>query len=436
MKVYNYGDLSGQEINKLCARQNLDLDNVFKIVRGIADNIKKRGDAEIRDLGNKFDGVDLEKFALTQDDLDLAAGQVTNDLKIAIKLAKTNIEKFHATQFSENVQKSEKIETSKGVFCWREARAIENVGLYIPGGTAPLFSTLLMSAIPAQIAGCKNIILCTPPNPAPEILWTASLCGIKPENIFQIGGAQAILAMTYGTEQVPKVDKIFGPGNQFVTVAKMMVASEVAIDMPAGPSEVLVIADEKANAKFVTADLLSQAEHGVDSQAILVSNSEIKIHEILAEVKIQLTVLSRQKMAQKSLDNSYAIVCDNLADAIKFSNIYAPEHLILNVADEVLQTTDLMKNIVNAGSVFVGKNACESFGDYASGTNHILPTSGFAKNFSGVSVDSFIKKITFQEISDEGVNNLGPAVELMAAAEELQAHKNAVSVRLESLKNI
>lgn len=426
MKTYNYAQLSPKEIQNLCARQNLDLENIFEIVKKMEKEILEKGDEKIRELSQKFDGVTLDKFCIKKEEYENAENQISEKLKSAIKTAKTNIEKFHKSQISSKI---EKIETTKGVFCWRESRAIETVGLYIPGGTAPLFSTLLMSAIPAQIAKCENIILCTPPNPAPEILWTAKLCDIKPQNIFQIGGAQAILAMSQGTEQVPKVDKIFGPGNQFVTTAKMLVSTKTAIDIPAGPSEVLVIADKNANASFVAADLLSQAEHGEDSQSVLVSLDSKKTTEISNEIKKQLALLSRKEITQKSLNNSFIIQVENPNQALNFSNEYAPEHLILNIKNP----QKYFSKIKNAGSVFVGQNACESFGDYASGTNHILPTSGFAKSFSGVSVESFLKKITFQELTNEGVKKLGKSVEIMAEAEQLNAHKNAVTIRLKTL---
>ena len=430
MKIYNYKELSKKEIESLCDRKNLDLTNVFEIVSQIEKNILNQGDRAISELSKKFDGIALDQFVIEESVYLAAKNKVSETLKSAIKTAKKNVGTFHETQ---KPGKARKIETTPGVFCWRENRAIETVGLYIPGGTAPLFSTLLMSAVPAQIAGCKNIIICTPPNPRPEILYTAQLCGIPASNIFQVGGAQAVLAMAYGTDQIPKVDKIFGPGNQFVTAAKMMVSSHTAIDMPAGPSEVLVIADKAAKASFVAADLLSQAEHGADSQSVLVCNDLEKIKEILNEVTKQLEVLPRKELAQKSIQNSFIIEVENLEAAMNFSNRYAPEHLILNV--ENLELPTLMGKVVNAGSVFVGSNACESFGDYASGTNHILPTSGFAKSFSGVSVDSFVKKITFQEITNQGLENLGPAVETMAQAEDLEGHKNAITVRLEVLKN-
>lgn len=432
MKKYTYNRLSKKEINKICERGGIDMDKIRPIVRGIKDDVYTRGDEAIRELTQKFDGVALEKFAVTEAELEASVAKVDKEFMDAIEVAIDNIRKFHRSQVI-NPMKVEKIETSPGVACWRESRAIERVGLYIPGGTAPLFSTILMTVVPAQIAGCEKIVLCTPPNPAPEILYTAKFLGIPAADIFQIGGAQAIFAMSGGTEQVPKVDKIFGPGNAFVMAAKIMASEVVAIDMPAGPSEVLVVADENANASFVAADILSQAEHGADSQSVLVVNSESKCDEILEAVQVQLEKLPRKEMTQKSLDHSYAVIVENWEDGMDFSNAYAPEHLILNLKESILGP--IQKAIKNAGSVFVGANACESFGDYASGTNHVLPTSGFARNFSGVSVDSFVKKITFQSLTDQGVKELGPAVEVLADREELFAHKNAITVRLEAINS-
>ncbi len=426
MKKYIYNQLSVEDIKKLCQRGGVDMSKIMPIVKNIRADVLKRGDGALRELTKKFDSVDLDEFAVSEEMLKESEKQVDEEFKKAISVAIKNITKFHKTQ---KFDKSEKIETSKGVKCWRESRPIEKVGLYIPGGTAPLFSTILMTVIPASIAGCEEIIICTPPNPAPEILYTAKVLNIPAKNIFQVGGAQAIFAMEMGTNQIPKVDKIFGPGNGFVMCAKILASETVAIDMPAGPSEVLVIADEKAKANFVAADILSQAEHGADSQSVLVTDSEAKCDEILAEVLIQLDRLPRKEMTAKSLEHSYAVIVDNLDQAIDFSNKYAPEHLILNTKNP----ETLLSKISSAGSVFVGENACESFGDYASGTNHVLPTSGFARNFSGVSVDSFVKKITFQEISAQGVRELGRVVEVLADREELQAHKNAVSVRIKSI---
>jgi histidinol dehydrogenase len=356
---------------------------------------------------------------------------VSEELKLAIQSAKQNIEKFHISQKED----PEVIETSEGVQCWRKSVAIEKVGLYIPGGSAPLFSTILMLGIPALLAGCREIILCTPPNKDgeinPAILYTAKLVGIT--KIFKIGGAQAIAAMAYGTKSVTQVYKIFGPGNQFVTKAKELIQQDgVAIDMPAGPSEVLVIADSTCVPKFVAADLLSQAEHGADSQVILVSNDSIIIDKTNEELSAQLNRLPRKEIAQKALENSKSILCSSIEECLELSNYYAPEHLII-----ASNNADVYTNkVVNAGSVFLGNYSCESAGDYASGTNHTLPTNGYARNYSGVSLDSFVRKITFQKLSKEGIKNIGPAIELMAEAEELFAHKNAVTMRLNSLKDV
>lgn len=348
-------------------------------------------------------------------------------MKAAIQLAKDNISKFHEAQ----KQPVQKIETTKGVICWRENRAIETVGIYIPGGSAPLFSTVLMLGVPAILAGCKEIILCTPPNSEgkinPAILYTASLLGIT--KIYCVGGIQAIAAMTFGTEIIAPVNKIFGPGNQYVTAAKQMAQNfGIAIDMPAGPSEVLVIAAESCNPIFVAADLLSQAEHGADSQVILLSNNEKVIDDTLVEISKQLEVLPRKGIAAKAIENSKAILLNNIDECIELSNLYAPEHLIIAVEN----ATNIVSQITNAGSIFLGNYSCESIGDYASGTNHTLPTNGYARNYSGVSLDSFVKKITIQDVSEEGIQNIGPSVELMAEAEGLWAHKNAVTVRLEN----
>ena len=357
-----------------------------------------------------------------------AEGLVADDLKEALKLAHANIEKFHAAQKFEG----EKVETAPGVVCWQKSAAIEKVGLYIPGGTAPLFSTVLMLATPAKIAGCKEIVLCTPPNREgkvnPAILMAAKIAGVN--RIFKAGGVQAIGAMAYGTESVPKVSKIFGPGNQFVMAAKQQVSlHEVAIDMPAGPSEVAVVADDTANPVFVAADLLSQAEHGVDSQVILITNSEALAERVNEEVDRQLALLPRKEIAEKSLEYSKLIIVKDMDEVLEMTNEYAPEHLILAIKDY----TSFADRVVNAGSVFLGNYSCESAGDYASGTNHTLPTSGYAKAYSGVNLDSFCRKITFQELTAEGIRSIGPAVERMAAAEQLDAHKNAMTVRLQSL---
>jgi histidinol dehydrogenase len=365
---------------------------------------------------------------VNEDIIYAASQEVSIELKAAIQLAKQNIEKFHSSQ----IEESKVIETTRGVNCWRESRGIEKIGIYIPGGTAPLFSTVLMLGIPAKLAGCKEIILCTPPNKRgeidPVILYAANLVGIT--SVYSVGGIQAIAAMTYGTESIPKVDKIFGPGNQYVTAAKQLAQNiGVAIDMPAGPSEVLIIADKTCNPSFVAADLLSQAEHGADSQVILLSDSEQVVDETLLELVQQLNLLPRKSITKKALKNSKVIVLKNIKECIEFSNEYAPEHLILAI-DKAKKE---IPNIINAGSVFIGNYSCESAGDYASGTNHTLPTNGYARNYSGVSLDSFVKKITFQKLTKEGIKNIGPAIELMAEAEQLLAHKNAVTLRLKSL---
>lgn len=398
---------------------------VSEIIKEIFTEVEKNGDQALIDYAEKFDSAKIDQLQVTTDKIDDATDLISEDLKLAIQTAKENITKFHASQKNE----IPKIETTKGVICWRENRAIEKVGIYIPGGTAPLFSTVLMLAIPAKLAGSKEIILCTPPNENgninPAILYTAKLCGIS--KIYKTGGAQAVAAMTFGTETISNVYKIFGPGNQFVVAAKDFAQSfGVAIDMPAGPSEVLVIADENAIPEFCAADLLSQAEHGSDSQVIFISTDLKVLNETIEEVKKQIQELPRNEFAQQSLNNSYFILLDSVEEALEFSNLYAPEHLILAVD----QFENYIDKIQNAGSVFLGNYSCESAGDYASGTNHTLPTNAFAKNYSGVSLDSFVKKITFQNLSKEGLENLGKMIELMAEAEGLLAHKNAVSIRL------
>ena len=364
-------------------------------------------------------------------EIELANNIVSKELKSAINVAKQNIEKFHAAQ----KEKKEIVESTRGVKCWRKSVGIEKVGLYIPGGSAPLFSTILMLGIPAKLAGCKEVILCTPPDKKgeinPAILYTANLTGIT--KIFKVGGAQAIAAMAFGTETIPRVNKIFGPGNQFVTKAKELVQQRgVAIDMPAGPSEVLIIADETSKPEFIAADLLSQAEHGADSQVVLLSDNRLMIDQSISEVEKQVDQLPGKSIASEALKNSMAILLSNIDECIEFSNMYAPEHLII-ASEEASYYTD---KIINAGSVFLGKYSCESAGDYASGTNHTLPTNGHAKSYSGVSLDSFVKKITFQKLSKEGLKTLGPAIEVMAEAEGLYGHKNAVTIRLKSISNV
>jgi len=411
----------------LCVRPGIPKTELRDEVYNILSDVKDRRDKALRDYSERFDKVKLQSFLVSPGELTAAAGRVSEPLKNAIEIARKNIEKFHSAQaIIEPV-----IETTTGVKCWRKSIPIEKIGLYIPGGTAPLFSTVLMLVIPAIIAGCKEIVICTPPgkegNIDPLILFTAGILGIK--KIYKVGGAQAIAAMAYGTETIPKVNKIFGPGNQYVTKAKEIVQQDgISIDLPAGPSEVLIIADISANPEFIAADLLSQAEHGTDSQVVMLTDNQDLIEKVEKEIDIQLKQLPRKEIASKSLDNSMFILLNSLNDCIEFSNMYGPEHLIINTAGFEI----LSEKIVNAGSVFLGEYSCESSGDYASGTNHTLPTSGFAKSYSGVSTDSFIRKVTFQELSRTGIENLGPAIEIMAEAELLQAHKNAVTVRLKN----
>jgi histidinol dehydrogenase len=414
----------------LCKRPGLKRENLEQSVTAILNEVKTKGDKALKRYSSEFDGVALTDLKVSSDEIQDSIQVVPADLKKAIQNAKGNIEKFHSAQLSEEKQ----VETTTGVVCWRKNIAIEKVGLYIPGGTAPLFSTILMLGIPARLAGCSEIVLCTPPDRNgkihPVILYTAQLLGIY--SIYKTGGAQAIAAMAFGTESVPKVYKIFGPGNQFVTKAKEYVQQEgIAIDIPAGPSETLVIADNNCNPEFVAADLLSQAEHGPDSQVVLLTDNEEVMRLVKTEIDKQLLQLPRRKITEKSLSNSFLIVLSDLNECIEFSNRYAPEHLIINTSEPTI----LAGKVKNAGSVFLGCFSCESAGDYASGTNHTLPTNGFARSYSGVSTDSFVKKITFQEISKEGILNLGPTIELMAEGELLFAHKNAVTIRLKSLKN-
>lgn len=425
MKTYiNPKKIDWPEILK---RPVFDVSALFAIVQPVLNEIKLNGDAALKKYTLKFDGVDLQNFKVSEAEFAEAEQLVDAELKDAIALAAENILKFHASQLS--VLK--KTETMPGVTCWQKSVPIEKVGLYIPGGTAPLFSTVLMLAIPAQIAGCREIVLCSPPDKQgkinPAILYAAKISGVA--NVFKLGGVQAIGAMAYGTETVPKTSKIFGPGNQYVVAAKQLVSiADVAIDMPAGPSEVLVLADESSNPAFVASDLLSQAEHGADSQVVLVAGSEKVIESVLGEIKIQLEKLPRKQTAAKALENSVSIVLESTEDQVDLINEYAPEHLILNTAN----FEAVAEKIVNAGSVFLGAYTPESAGDYASGTNHTLPTNGWARSFSGVNLDSFMKKITFQQISFEGLKNIGPAIEKMATAELLDAHKNAVSIRLKN----
>ena len=416
---------------EILKRPVLNMETLRGTVCEVLERVKSEGDKAVLEYEERFDKVKLESLAVTEAEMKEAEENVPIELKVAILLAQRNIYTFHKKQKFE----SKKVETMEGVTCWQKAVGIEKVGLYIPGGTAPLFSTVLMLAVPARVAGCKEIVLCTPPNKEgkinPAILYAAQVSGVS--KIFKAGGVQAIGAMAYGTESVPKVYKIFGPGNQYVMAAKQQVSlHEVAIDMPAGPSEVEVIADETANPAFVAADLLSQAEHGVDSQVVLITTSEKLMEEVEYEVQHQLSRLPRWEIAEKALANSKLILVNDMEEAIAMTNEYAPEHLII----ETKNYMELAEKVVNAGSVFLGSLTPESAGDYASGTNHTLPTNGYAKAYSGVSLDSFIRKITFQEITREGIQNVGPAIEVMAANEQLDAHKNAVTIRLKSIDKL
>ena len=413
----------------ICERPHLNVRELNTIVTGVLDDIKKRGDRAIFDYEERFDHVRLSTLTISDDEINEAWENIDRSLRDAILLAHDNIRIFHESQKF----KRQKVQTAEGVTCWQKSVPIQRVGLYIPGGTAPLFSTVLMLATPAKIAGCEEIVLCTPPDKEgrvnPAILVAAKVAGVS--RIIKAGGIQAIGAMAYGTETVPKVFKVFGPGNQYVMAAKQHVSlHDVAIDMPAGPSEVCVIADESSNPSFVAADLLSQAEHGIDSQVILIVTSEEKSKEVTDEIELQLKILPRRDIAAKTLENSKIIIVHDTDEAIKLSNLYAPEHLIINTVDY----EQLAERVVNAGSVFLGPYACESAGDYASGTNHTLPTHGYACSYSGVNLDSFCRKITFQYISEEGINSIGRAVEIMAENEQLDAHKNAMSVRIDALK--
>jgi len=413
------------EWNSILKRPAFDSSQLEESVSKILLDIKLNGEEAVKKYVLKFDGVDLQELRVSDSEIEAAILLVSTDLKAAIDVAKSNIDKFHFSQ----IQKVEKIETTPGVICWRKSVAIQKVGLYIPGGSAPLFSTLLMLGIPAVMAGCSDITVCTPCDKNgkvnPVILYVAQLIGLK--NIYKIGGVQAIAAMAYGTITIPQVYKIFGPGNQYVTCAKKLVNKEgLAIDMPAGPSEVAVYADQTSNAAFVAADLLSQAEHGIDSQVVLVASSEKVVEEIQKELDLQLLLLSRKEIAKVALNNSRFIIMDDETAAFNLLNEYAAEHLIIASDNAV----ELCEKVINAGSVFLGHYSPESVGDYASGTNHTLPTNGYAKAYSGVSLDSFVKKITFQNLEKEGLKNIGPSVETMAAAEGLDAHKNAVTIRI------
>lgn len=417
-----------EDWDEMLKRPVMNVDTLRETVARVLADVKARGDQAVKEYEKQFDHVELDSLAVTEDEMYEAEWQVSPELKEALALAHENIRKFHASQRFE----SEKVEVCSGVTCWQKAVPIEKVGLYIPGGTAPLFSTVLMLATPAKIAGCREIVLCTPPNREgkvhPAILCAARVAGVS--RIFKAGGVQAIGAMAYGTESVPKVYKIFGPGNQFVMAAKQQVSlHDVAIDMPAGPSEVEVLADATANPVFVAADLLSQAEHGVDSQVLLVTTDEALIGKVQAEVERQLAVLPRRDIAAKSLANSKLVVVRDMDEALELTNRYAPEHLIIQTADY----RQVAEGVVNAGSVFLGLYTTESAGDYASGTNHTLPTNGYAVAYNGVNLDSYHRKITFQELTPQGVRSIGPAVELLAAGEQLDAHRNAMAVRMDSL---
>ncbi|MCD8261538.1 MAG: histidinol dehydrogenase [Bacteroides sp.] len=425
MQIIKYP--SRKDWERLLERPVFGIQNLFTTVQEVLDSVKEEGDEAVKRYGLRFDKVLINELLVSEEEFAQAEEWVSQELKDALVLAKKNIETFHASQrFT-----GKRVETTPGVTCWQKTVAIEKVGLYIPGGTAPLFSTVLMLAVPAKIAGCKEVVLCSPPDKEgkihPAILFAAKLAGV--DKVVKAGGIQAIGAMAYGTESIPKVYKIFGPGNQYVTAAKQLVSlHDVAIDMPAGPSEVEVLADETANPVFVAADLLSQAEHGADSQSVLITTSEQLIEDVVGELALQLSELKRQELTGKSLSHSKLILVKDMEEAIEMTNCYAPEHLII----ETKHYMEVAEQVVNAGSVFLGSLTPESAGDYASGTNHTLPTNGYAKAYSGVSLDSFIRKITFQEITREGLSKISPAIEIMAACEELDAHKNAVTVRLNS----
>ncbi|MBP1541864.1 MAG: histidinol dehydrogenase [Prevotella sp.] len=428
MKIYR--NPNREQWTEIISRPRLDLAKLNETVSRVLSDIRQRGDAAVKEYEQQFDHANLSQLAVTEAEIDEAEQHVSNELRDAIILAHHNIKVFHISQRFVG----QKVKTQEGVVCWQKSVAIERVGLYIPGGTAPLFSTVLMLATPAKIAGCKEIVLCTPPDSEgkvnPAILVAARIAGVQ--KIYKIGGVQAIGAMAYGTESVPKVHKIFGPGNQYVMAAKQHVSiDEVAIDMPAGPSEVCVLADASANAEFIAADLLSQAEHGIDSQVLFITTSEQKLTEVQQEVDRQLALLPRRDIAVKALDNSRFVLVGSESEMIDLSNAYAPEHLILQTRDY----DQLAERVVNAGSVFLGPYACESAGDYASGTNHTLPTHGYATAYNGVNLDSYCRKITFQHLTEEGIRQIGHAVELMAEAEQLDAHKNAMTVRMRTIEN-
>ena len=429
MKVIKYP--TKEEWSEIVKRPHLDVSQLNATVEGVLDDVKNQGDEAVKRYEEKFDHAHLDSLVVTEAESEEAEHQVSSELKDALHLAHHNIAAFHQSQKF----MGKKVETCPGVTCWQKSVPIQKVGLYIPGGTAPLFSTVLMLATPAKIAGCEEIVLCTPPNSEgkvnPAILMAAKIAGVS--KIFKAGGVQAIGAMAYGTESVPKVYKIFGPGNQYVMAAKQHVSlHDVAIDMPAGPSEVCVIADESTNTEYAAADLLSQAEHGIDSQVFFITTSETKLDEVIKEVEVQLKKLPRQEMAQQSLDNSKFILVHNVQEAIDLSNTYAPEHLIIATRDYEI----LANMVINAGSVFLGNYACESAGDYASGTNHTLPTHSYALAYNGVNLDSYNRKITFQHLTEEGIRNIGDAVVTMAENEQLEAHANAMRLRVKDVKGI
>ncbi|MDF2518044.1 MAG: histidinol dehydrogenase [Sphingobacterium sp.] len=425
LKKYEYQSLGKAELQQLVARNTDPNNSIQEVVQDIIQQVQTQGDIVLREYAEKFDKVQLNRLFLDEADIDELAATIQRDQQRALEIAFQNIHRFHSTQ----LKRERTVETMPGVKCWREIRPVEKVGLYIPGGSAVLPSTLLMLGIPARIAGCKEIVVCSPPQSNGKINGFVAYCLklLNIKRIYLVGGAQAVAAMAFGTQSIPKVDKIFGPGNQFVTKAKSIIQglTNVSIDMPAGPSEVLVIADETANPAFIAADLLAQAEHGVDSQAVLVATSTAIVDAVNRQLEAQLSVLPRKELASKAIENSYAVTVGNLQEALQFSNEYAPEHLIL----ETDQWQSLIRFISNAGSVFLGHLTPESAGDYASGTNHTLPTSGYARSYSGVSVDSFVKKITFQHINETGLQQIGSTVEILAELEGLQAHKNAISIR-------
>lgn len=426
MKIIRYPQK--EEWNSIVERPHLDVSQLNATVESVLKDVRENGDKAVMAYEEKFDHAQLSSLAVTEAEIEEALTLVSEELMESLQIAHHNISKFHESQKFEGI----KVETCKGVTCWQKSVPIEKVGLYIPGGTAPLFSTVLMLATPAKIAGCREIVLCTPPNREgkvnPAILAAARIAGVS--RIFKAGGVQAIGAMAYGTESVPKVFKIFGPGNQYVMAAKQQVSlHDVAIDMPAGPSEVCVIADETSHADFVAADLLSQAEHGIDSQVFLITTSEKMLNDVQEEILRQVELLPRKEMAMKSLDNSKLVLVHDKQEAMKLCNIYAPEHLVISTDDY----EELAEQVINAGSVFLGHYACESAGDYASGTNHTLPTHGYAVAYNGVNLDSYCRKVTFQHLTEKGIHSIGRAVEVMAENEQLEAHRNAMSVRINSL---